>query len=218
MNCFNSIYTIWKVLNMWCHIHSHGGTPLPSDMDSGEPPFHTEDTMAHASDDPTTAEYELLSAKQKERTGNIETATVRHVHVNPTQIVLTLAFEWTTDSTRLVYDLDDDRDVRKLEILADEHGFEFAQVGHLEGLSLSVRYTSRGWVPVAHLAYTEGEGSATETFRTELELLARELARSPGYLRRAVSWVRSLSTKQAVIAVIVVKKILVVALIAGMVL
>ncbi|GAA0199377.1 hypothetical protein ACFFQF_16010 [Haladaptatus pallidirubidus] len=112
----------------------------------------------------------------------------------------------------------DDRDLRKLESLTNDHGFEFAQVGHLEGLSLPVRYTGHGWVPISTLAYTDGEGSVTETFRTELELLARELARSPGYLRRFVAWTRSLSMKQTVIAVIIVKKIIVIALVAGMVL
>ncbi|WP_266077234.1 hypothetical protein [Haladaptatus caseinilyticus] len=168
--------------------------------------------------DPTTEEYELLTAKQKERDGTTEAGTVRHVHVNESQVVLTLTFDWTTDSERLVYALDDARDVRKLESLTDEHGFEFAQVSHLEGLSVTVRYTADGWVPVSTLAYTDGEGSVSETFRTELELLARELARSPGYVRRFVSWGRSLSTKQAVIAVIIVKKILVIALVTVMVL
>ncbi|WP_049970614.1 hypothetical protein [Haladaptatus cibarius] len=174
--------------------------------------------MAHASTDPMTEKYELLTARQKERDGNTETATVEHVYVSNEQVVLTLAFDWTTDSKRLVYELDDDRDVRKLESLTDDHGFEFAQIGHLEGLSLTVRYTGHGWVPISTLAYTDGEGSVTETFRTELELLARELARSPGYLRRFVTWARSLSMKQTVIAVIIVKKIIVIALVAGMVL
>ncbi len=104
-----------------------------------------------------------------------------------------------------MYDLDDERDVRKLEALADEHGFEFAQVGHLEGLTVPVRYTSQGWVPTTYLAYTEGEGSIPETFRTELELFGREIARTPGSLGRFASWLKSLSTKQLIIGVIIMK-------------
>jgi hypothetical protein len=166
----------------------------------------------------STEEYELLTAKQKERQGNTETATVQNVRVTRTQVSLSLTFDWTADSTRLVYDLDDERDVRKLEALTDEHGFEFAQVGHLEGLTVPVRYTSQGWVPMTYLAYTEGEGSISETFRTELELFGRELAQTPGFLRRFVAWVKSLSTKQLVIGVIIVKKLLIIAILVGVVL
>ncbi|ODR81339.1 hypothetical protein BG842_16420 [Haladaptatus sp. W1] len=166
----------------------------------------------------STEEYELLTAKQKERHGNTETATVQDVRVSRAQVSLTLSFDWTADETRLVYDLDDARDVRKLEALTDEHGFEFAQVGHLDGLTVSVRYTSQGWVPTTHLPYTESDGSIAETFRTELELFGRELARTPGFLRRFVTWTNSLSTKQVIIGVIIIKKLLVVAVLVGLVL
>ncbi|MFH5798722.1 hypothetical protein [Haladaptatus sp. CMAA 1911] len=166
----------------------------------------------------STEEYELLTAKQKERRGNTETATVQDVRVTRTQVNLSLSFDWTADSTRLVYDLDDGRDVRELEALADEHGFEFAQVGHLEGLSVPVRYTSQGWVPATYLAHTEGEGSISETSRTKLEPFGREIARTPGSLGRFVAWVKSLSTKQLVIGVIIVKKLLIVAVLVAMVL
>ncbi|GAA0199386.1 hypothetical protein ACFFQF_16015 [Haladaptatus pallidirubidus] len=54
--------------------------------------------MARASTDPATEKYELLTTKQKERDGNTETATVQHVYVSKTQVVLTLAFEWTTET------------------------------------------------------------------------------------------------------------------------
>jgi len=173
---------------------------------------------ADPTDDEAAAEYEHLRRKKKERKGNAEEATVKDVFVGQSQVVLTVGFPWTTDTERLVYDLDDDRDVLKLEALAESKGFDFEQVSFLDGESLSVVYTGETWVPEAQIEYVEGEGSAGQTFLTELKLLGRELARSPKLLRRLVRVSRTMTTKQAVIAVILVKKLIIVALVAWMML
>lgn len=167
---------------------------------------------------PTTSEYERLRTKKKQRQGNAEQATVTDVFVGEDQVVLTAGFDWTSDTERFPYDLDDDRDVLKLEALADSKGFDFEQVSFLEGEPLEVVYTGSEWVPEAHVAYVEGEGSASETFRTELRLLVREMARTPGILRKFVQLSRSMSTKQWIVAVILVKKVIIIALIANMML
>jgi hypothetical protein len=178
---------------------------------------------ATTTDDATAAddagmEYEHLRRKKKERTGNAEEAAVKDVFVGQNQVVLTVGFPWTTDTERLVYDLDNDRDVLKLEALTESKGFDFEQVSFLDGESLSVVYTGGEWVPEAQIEYVEGEGSASSTFLTELRLLGRELARSPKFVRRLVRLSRTMTTKQAVIAVILVKKIIIVALVAWLLL
>ncbi len=170
-------------------------------------------TGATERSDEAAAEYEHLRRKKKERKGNAEEATVRDVFVGQSQVVLTVAFPWTTDTERLVYDLDSDRDVLKLEALAESKGFDFEQVSFLDGENLSVVYTGGEWVPEAQIEYVEGEGSASSTFLTELRLLGRELARSPKFVRRLVRLSRTMTTKQAVIAVILVKKIIVIGLV-----
>lgn len=169
-------------------------------------------------DERGASEYERLRTRKKERQGNTERAEVRDVFVGPDSVVLTVGFEWTTDTERFAYDLDDDRDVLKLEALAETNGFDFEQVSFLEGETLEVVYTGSEWVPEAHVAYVEGEGSARETFATELQLLVRELARSPKVLRRLVRGSRTMTTKQLVIAVVVVKKLIIVALLAWLLL
>jgi len=178
------------------------------------------DAPTPGADEPaaTPTEYERLRTKKKERRGNAERAAVRDVFVGEDQVVLRVGFEWTTDAERLVYDLDSDRDVLELEALAESKGFEFEQVSFLEGETISVVYTSDEWVPEAHVEYVEGEGSASETFLTELHLLGRELARSPKALRRLVRVSRTMTTKQLVIGVIVVKKLIIVALLAWLLL
>ncbi|WP_134669715.1 hypothetical protein [Halorussus marinus] len=163
-------------------------------------------------------EYERLRASKKRRTGNEEVATVRDVFVGEERVVLTLGFEWTTDTERLAYDLADDRDVLKLEALAESQGFEFEHVSFLEGERLPVVATEGGWVPSAHRGYAPDEGSVRETFVTECRLLARELAQTPGVFRRLVRIGRTMTTRQLIIAVIVVKKLLIVALVAWLVL
>lgn len=168
--------------------------------------------------DPDAAEFERLRTKKKQRQGNAERAEVRDVYVGERRVVLTVGFDWTTDTERLTYDLDDDRDVLKLEALAESKGYDFEQVSFLEGETLDVVYAGDRWVPEAHLAHAEGEGSASETLLTELRLLGRELARSPSALRRLVRVSRTMTTKQLVIAVIIAKKIVIVALIAWLLL
>jgi hypothetical protein len=166
----------------------------------------------------TQTEYERLRTKKKERRGNAERAAVRDVFVGEDRVVLRVGFEWTSDTERLAYDLDSDRDVLELEALAESKGFEFEQVSFLEGEAISVVYTGDEWVPEAHVEFVEGEGSAGETFLTELRLLGRELARSPKALRRLVRVSRTMTTKQLVIGVIVVKKLIIVALLAWLLL
>ncbi|WP_225335097.1 hypothetical protein [Halomicrobium urmianum] len=163
---------------------------------------------------PPSSDYEHLRRKRKQCRGTVERATVRDVWVGEDQVVLRLGFEWTTEAVRLTYDLDDDRDVCQLEALAESEGFDFEQVGHLESTQVEVVYTGNRWVPTAHESYVEGQGSPVETFRTELRLLARELARSPALLRGVVQRVRSLSLQQTIIAVVLFKKLLIVALLA----
>ncbi|UPV74826.1 hypothetical protein M0R89_01850 [Halorussus limi] len=178
----------------------------------------TGDSAGRTEDAAETPEYERLRTKKKERRGNAERAEVRDVFVGERRVVLTVGFPWTTDTERLAYDLDADRDVLKLEALTEAKGFDFEQVSFLEGETLSVVYTGDEWVPEAQIDYVEGEGSAGATFLTELRLLGRELARSPKVVRRLVRLSRTMTTKQTVIAVILVKKLIIVALVAWLVL
>jgi hypothetical protein len=110
---------------------------------------------------------------------------------------------------RLTYDLDDDRDVLKLERLTETAGFDFEQVAFLEGESVELAYTGDAGVPRAHRAEAEGQGSAVDTFRTELQLLARELARAPNLPRRGVKAMRTATTRQLIVGVILFKKLLI---------
>jgi hypothetical protein len=162
----------------------------------------------------TTSEYEHLTSAKKERQGNTETATVEKVEVDPDKVVLTLTFEWRSERERLTYYLHDDRDVLKLQALTDQHGFDFEQVAHLEGLTLELSYTGARWIPEAHMAYVEGEGGIWDTFVTELKLLGREIARTPKFLRRTIRGARTMSTRQLIIVFVLVKKVIVVGMLA----
>lgn len=163
-----------------------------------------------------TDEQAHLRAASKRREGNVETATVREVDVAPARVTLTVDLPWTasTGDLRLRYDLDDARDLLQLEALCERLGFAFEQAGHLAGSALELRYAGDEWVPEAHAAHVEGAGDLGETFRSELRLLARSVARSPRWLRRGVERVRGFSTKQTVLAVVVVKKLVILALLA----
>jgi hypothetical protein len=163
---------------------------------------------------PEADEYAHLRTKRAEREGNVETAVVEDVFVGSDRVTLSVSFEWTDEVYRIRYDVDDDRDVLCLEAVAESRGFDFEQVGHLENARIEVAYTGREWVPTAHPEIVEGRGSMAETFRTELRLLGRELARTPGLLRGGIRGVRSLSSKQAIVAVVLVKKVAIVALLA----
>jgi len=160
------------------------------------------------------SEYEHLTTKKRERRGNTELAAVTDVSVGRETVVVTARFDWRADEVRFRYDIEDDRDVLQLESLTESAGFDFEQVAFLEGETIEVTYTGGEWVPSAHAAHVEGGGSAAETFRTELRLLARELARLPNVPRRAVRAVRTASTQGTIVGVILVKKVLVVALLA----
>ncbi|WP_136716361.1 hypothetical protein [Halorientalis salina] len=162
----------------------------------------------------TVSEYEHLTRKKRERRGNTELATVTDVSVGTRTVVLTARFDWSADEVRFRYDIDEDRDVLKLESLTESVGYDFEQVGFLEGEPIEVTYTDGEWVPSAHAAHVEGGGSAAETFRAELRLLARELARLPNVPRRGIRAVRTASTQQTIIGVILVKKVLIVVLLA----
>ncbi|UPW00793.1 hypothetical protein M0R88_01505 [Halorussus gelatinilyticus] len=193
-------------------------TPSAAASTTDESADGTGDSVGRTDDSAEAPEYEHLRSKKKERKGNAERATVRDVFVGERRVVLTVGFPWTTDTERFVYDLDSDRDVLKLEALAESKGFDFEQVSFLDGESLSVVYTGETWVPEAQIEYVEGEGSAGATFLTELRLLGRELARSPKFVRRLVRLSRTMTTKQLVIAVVLVKKLIVIALVAWLVL
>jgi len=154
-------------------------------------------------------EYEHLQSKKRERRGNVETGRVQEVHVGPHVTRITVGFAWTTDAVDLYYDLDDDRDVLKLDAIAEAKDLEFGQVGHLEGMDLEMKYTGENWVPVAHVAHVDGEGSAWETFRTELQLLARSIARSPRVLRSGVDRLKGLGSSDLLLGAVAVKKVIV---------
>lgn len=160
------------------------------------------------------SEYEHLTTKKRQQQGNTELAEVTEVSVGTQTVVLTARFDWRGEEIRLRYDLDDDRDVLKLESLTESAGFDFEQVSFLEGESIEVTYTGREWVPSAQQAHVEGGGPAIETFRTELRLLARELARLPNVPRRGIRAARTASTQQTIIGVILFKKVLIVVLLA----
>lgn len=162
----------------------------------------------------TVSEYEHLTTKKRQCQGNTELAQVTDVAVGTRTVVVTAAFDWSADAIRFRYDLDDDRDVLKLESLTESAGFEFEQVEFLEGETIEVTYTGREWVPSAHTAHVDGGGSAVATFTTELRLLARELARLPNLLRRAIRATRTATTQQTIIGIILVKKLLIVVMLA----
>mgnify|MGYP006295252789 CR=1 FL=1 len=172
--------------------------------------------MSEATTTETTqpSEYEHLHRKRKETEGTVELADVADVWVGDSEVVCRFRFEWATDPVRRAYDLDSDRDVARLERLCETNGLAFEQVTHLEGSFVELTYTGSAWVPTAEAAYTEGEGGAIETFRAESRLLVRELATAPAFLRRGVERARSLTMTQTVIAVVLVKKVAIVALLA----
>jgi len=175
----------------------------------------TESQLTTAAD---PSEYEHLKRKRKETTGTVELAEVADVWVGDDQIVCRFRFDWATDPIRRTYDLDSDRDVARLERLCEASGFSFEQVTHLEGALVELEYTGTEWLPTPEAAYTDGQGSALETFRAEWRLLVREVAHSPAFLRRGIQRLRGLSTTQWIIVVILVKKIAIVALLAHLLL
>ena len=159
-----------------------------------------------------TGDYEHLRRKRKETEGTIELAEVANVWVGDSEVVVRFGFEWTSERVRRAYDLDSDRDVARLESLCEANGFAFEQVAHLDGALVELRDTGEAWVPTAEAAYTDGEGGAVETFRAESRLLVWELATAPAVLRRGVERARSLTMTQTIIAVVLVKKVIIVAL------
>jgi hypothetical protein len=167
-----------------------------------------------ATDTQQTAEYEHLRRKRKETEGTIELAEVVDVWVGETEVVCRFQFDWAGDPIRRTYDLDDDRDIAKLETLCETNGLDFEQLPHLEGTLLELRYTGSRWEPTATDAYTKNEGTLIETFRAECHLLAREIASSPAFVRNGIERIRGLSMTQTIIAVLLVKKLIIIALLA----
>jgi len=161
-----------------------------------------------------TADYEHLRRKRKETEGTEELADVVDVWVGESEVVCRFGFEWTSERVRRSYDLDSDRDVARLEALCETNGLAFEQAAHLEGSLVELTYTDEAWVPTAEVAYTDGEGGAVETFRAESRLLVRELATAPAVVRRGVERVRRLTMTQTIIGVVLVKKVVIVALLA----
>lgn len=161
-----------------------------------------------------TADYEHLRRKRKETEGTEALADVVDVWVGERQVVCRFGFEWTSERVRRSYDLDSDRDVARLEALCETNGLAFEQAAHLEGSLVEVTYTGEAWVPTVEVAYTGGEGGAVETFRAESRLLVRELATAPAVVRRGVERVRRLTMTQTIIGVVLVKKVVIVALLA----
>jgi hypothetical protein len=164
------------------------------------------------------AEYEHLHRKRKETAGTVELAEVVDVWVGESELVCRFQFDWATEPIQRRYDLDSDRDIAKVERLCEANGLQFEQAGHLEGTLVELEYTGSQWLPRPEAAYTDGAGSAVETFRAEWQLLVRELAQSPAFLRRGIERVRGLSTTQLIIGVILVKKVAIIALLAHLLL
>jgi len=159
-------------------------------------------------------EYAHLRRKRAETEGTVELAAVTDVAVDPATVTVECRFDWGGEPLRLAYDLDDDRDVARLERLCETNGLAFEQVGHLDDTLLELRYTGSRWVPAVETGYVEEDGSAVETFRAECRLLVRELAGAPGVVRRGVRRLRDLSLTQTIIGVVLVKKVIIVALLA----
>jgi len=172
--------------------------------------------MSEATTTETTqpSEYEHLRRKRKETEGTVELAEVVDVWVGESEVVCRFGFEWTNERVRRTYDLDSDRDVARLERLCETNGLAFEQVAHLDGSLVELAYTGTAWMPTAEAAYTDGEGGAVETFRAECRLLIRELATAPAFLRRGVARIRGLTMTQTIIAVVLVKKVAIIALVA----
>lgn len=147
-----------------------------------------------------TETYERLKAAEKQRSGNLETARISDVDVTRDAVVLSLQFAWSTDSETLTYDLADERDVCRLVDIARSLGYEFDQLPALEGERLTVRYTERGWLPEPD-ADPSADSSAGAESGSSLDAVGSLAGR-----------LRSLSTEQAVIGVILTKKLIIVSL------
>jgi len=164
--------------------------------------------------DGDTSDHEHLRRKRKETEETVELADVVDVWVGDSEVVCRFGFEWTSERVRRSYDLESDRDVVRLEALCETQGLAFEQATHLAGSLVELTYTGDTWVPAAETAYTDGEGGAIETFRADSRLLVRELATAPAALRRGIERVRELTMTQTIIAVVLVKKVAIVALLA----
>jgi hypothetical protein len=175
---------------------------------------HREENLDHHADDGPEDAYEHLRTKKKETEGTVELAEIVGVDVGETDLVCRCRFDWRPDPVELCYDLDDDRDVARLERLCEANGLTFEQAPHLEGALVELAYTGDRWVPDVETGYVKDAGSPAETFRAEFALLVEQVATAPASVRRGVEWVRGLSTTQALIGAILVKKLLVVALVA----
>lgn len=158
------------------------------------------------------SEYEHLRTKRKERRGNAERATVRSVFVGEDRVVITVEFPWTTDAERVEYDLDDDRDVLELEALAESKGFAFEQLGFLKDETLEMVYTGSEWIPNVQRAYADEGAAASKPSASATD------SRTPESLRRLTRTVRTMTTTQLLVAVIIVKKLIIVAMLAWLLL
>ncbi|MDT3436144.1 hypothetical protein KZ498_14920 [Haloarcula sp. 1CSR25-25] len=176
----------------------------------------TESQVTASTESP--AEYEHLHRKRKETAGTVELAEVADVWVGESELVCRFRFDWATDAIQRRYDLNSDRDIAKVERLCEANGLQFEQASHLEGSLVELEYTGSEWLPRPEAAYTDGAGSAVETFRAEWRLLVRDLAQSPAILRRGIERVRSLSTTQLIIGVVLVKKVAIIVLLAHLLL
>jgi len=176
----------------------------------------TESQVTASTESP--AEYEHLHRKRKETAGTVELAEIVDVWVGESELVCRFQFDWATDAIQRRYDLNSDRDIAKVERLCEANGLQFDQASHLEGSLVELEYTGSQWLPRPEAAYTDGEGSAAETFRAEWRLLVDELAQSPAFIRRGIERVRALSTTQLIIGVILVKKVAIIALLAHLLL
>jgi hypothetical protein len=152
-----------------------------------------------------TETFERLKTAEKQQSGNVETATIGGVTVAEDTVTLSLQFPWSTADERVSYDLTDDRDVCRLADIARSLGYQFDQVPALEGERLPVRYTERGWLP-------EPEREA------EVEKRENRTWSVPNPIAAAAQRLRSASTTQLIVGVILLKKLLIVGVVVSLVL
>lgn len=158
-----------------------------------------------ATEEPTATEFETLQSSGREVAGNQEPATVEDVSVGERTARIVLAFDWTTETETVEFDLDSEREVLELKSLARAHGYEFEQLHYLEGEEITAVYLDGRWLP----AETVPDVDANVLTDSAPEIGgAGPIARTHDALRERLEEVTS---KDVVIAAIALKKILIAA-------
>lgn len=150
----------------------------------------------------TDDEYETLRTSEREIAGNEEVVAIDDVVVGGDEVRIALAFDWTDDRETIAFDLDRERDVMELKTLAGALGYEYDQLPYLEGETVTAVYLDGQWVPAPTLP---DAGPAT---------LSDASADGPnaavGAYKRLRCRLGEVTAKQAVLAVVLGKKLLIV--------